>query len=252
MERVTNGSLNFYRFRILQRFPEIAHAVFTREGGVSSGPYHTLNLSYHSGDEETKVIENRERAKKALDADDLVSAHQVHGAEFKVVDHMPAGELNGFDGLLTSLPGVALLIKQADCQAILLFDPVKRAIGNIHCGWRGNTSGIIGHGIKKMKDAFGSKSEDLIACIGPSLGSCCAEFKNYRKEFPRSLWQYEVAPSHFDLWKMSHDQLCAAGLQGSNIETAGICTKCNTNEFFSYRGEKNTGRFGSAIALKKY
>ncbi len=252
MKETLFGAIKAYQFDLLKQFSGVSHAVFTRHGGTSSPPFHTLNLSFHTGDNPIHVESNRETVRRSIGAEHLISAVQVHETRVKVIDRLPvpADELEGVDALVTSLPGVVLLIKQADCQAVLLFDPQRKAIANIHCGWRGNVSDIVGHTVRFMSQTLGTRPGDLVACIGPSLGPCCAEFKNFRQEFPPDLWRYEVAPEHFDLWAATRDQLCAAGISEGNIEMAEMCTKCRTDEFFSYRGEGKTGRFGTAIALR--
>ncbi len=141
------------------------------------------------------------------------------------------------------------MIKQADCQAVMLVDPRHKALANMHCGWRGNVRGVISEGIKQMRAVYGSDPADLLAAVGPSLGPCCAEFIHYRDELPEEAWKYQVRPFYFDLWQWSRDQLLAAGVKAGNIEIAGICTSCRTDEFYSYRKEKVTGRFGSVIGL---
>lgn len=252
MIKICNGHLPTYHFELLSGFPEVKHAVFTRRGGVSPPPFHSLNVSYHTGDLGFHVVQNRERIRISIGAGQLISADQTHGTGIKIVGHpIEAEEIPGVDALLTDLPGVALLIKQADCQSILLYDPKRKVIGNVHCGWRGNVLNIIGCTIHTMADHFGCRPQDILAGIGPSLGPCCAEFKNYRQELPPSFWPYEVAPRYFDLWAISKSQLCAAGVANEHIETAGICTKCRAEDFFSYRNEHVTGRFGTAISLMR-
>jgi len=251
MKKIDTGPVEFYQFDLLSDFPEVTHAVFTRRGGVSPIPFDSLNVSYHTEDDTKLVDKNRKTITAIIGVAHLVSAHQVHKNGAKIIDRPPesADELQGFDALLTRLPGVALMIKQADCQAIILYDPGRKAIGNVHCGWRGNVLDIIGHTVQAMTDVFGSRPQDILACISPSLGPCCAEFKNFQQEFPPSLWRYVVRPDHFDLWAISRGQLLSAGILPEHIEIAGICTKCRRDEFFSYRGEKITGRSGTVVAL---
>ncbi|MEW5949340.1 MAG: peptidoglycan editing factor PgeF [Thermodesulfobacteriota bacterium] len=251
MKKIDTGPVEFYQFDLLSDFPEVTHAVFTRRGGVSPIPFDSLNVSYHTEDDTKLVDKNRETIAAIIGAAHLVSAHQVHKNGVEIIDRLPEGadELQGVDALLTHLPDVALMIKQADCQAIILYDSRRKAIGNVHCGWRGNALDIIGRTVQTMSEAFGSRPQDILACISPSLGPCCAEFKNFREEFPPTLWRYEVKPYHFDLWAVSRAQLLSAGILPEHIEMAGICTKCHREEFFSYRGEKITGRSGTVVAL---
>ncbi len=253
MEKLGSGTVEFYKFDILKEFSEISHGVFTRRGGESLAPFQSLNVSYHTGDHEILVRRNRAKIKAIVGAAHLVSAHQVHRNRVKIIDHAPLSEdePQGFDALLTNIPDVALLIKQADCQAIILYDMKRKVIGNVHCGWRGNVANIIGDAVGAMVSVFGCTPQDMLSCIGPSLGPCCAEFDNFRRQFPPSFWQYEVTPGHFDLWAISRDQLLASGILLEHIELAGICTRCRQDDFFSYRAEKVTGRFGTVIALSK-
>jgi polyphenol oxidase len=236
-------------------FPHFAggtfHAVLTRHGGVSSGPWASLNVGFGSGDREENVRENRRRLKQALGLATLVSCRQVHGRAVRVVEQLPAGDLevDGFDALVTDIPGIALMIQQADCQAVLLHDPIRRAVGIAHSGWRGSAVNIIGAVIETMITAYGTSPRELSAAISPSLGPCCAEFVNYRQELPLPFHGYQVRPRFFDFWAISRDQLQAAGVRPDRIETAGLCTVC-CRDFFSYRRERVTGRFASVIGLR--
>ena len=139
----------------------------------------------------------------------------------------------------------------ADCQAILLYDPVRRVVANVHSGWRGSVSDIAGKTVAAMENRFGCRGRNLVAAIAPSLGPCCAEFRNYREEIPESFWRYKDGAEHFDFWKISRDQLAAAGLTPDNIHAGGLCTRCRTDLFYSYRGEaRQTGRFAAVIGLR--
>jgi hypothetical protein len=132
---------------------------------------------------------------------------------------------------------------------VLLFDPIRGAVANIHSGWRGSIDNIIGETVKEMRLRFGCRPRDLMAGIGPSLGPCCAEFLNFRREIPAALWRYRINATHFDFWAMSRDQLLGAGLKEGHIEQSRLCTRCRTDLFFSYRAAKETGRFASVIGL---
>ena len=181
----------------------------------------------------------------------LVSARQVHGSRvFNAKESLEADlEVEGFDALITNVPGLGLMIQQADCQAVMLFGPEKMAIGIAHAGWRGSINDVISRTVIAMGNAFATAPADLIAAISPSLGPCCAEFIHYKDELPVSLHGYQVRPNYFDFWAISRDQLCTAGVRPENIHIAGICTCCN-RDYFSYRRERKTGRFASMIGLK--
>ena len=241
-----------YRSSLLAAFPELTHGWFTRLGGVSPAPYQSLNLGFGVGDQGTLVVQNRDRVQQALGLKALASATQVHGCRASRVTAGNPGsgeEIPDADILLTTEPGLGLLIKQADCQAVMLYDPRGRVAANVHCGWRGQVAGILQEAVTCLVESYGSLPRDLVAALGPSLGPCCAEFRNYREEFPPEFWPYQVKPTYFDLWALSRDQLLAAGLEPQKIDIAGICTRCREEEFFSYRRDRVTGRQGAAIAL---
>ena len=153
------------------------------------------------------------------------------------------------DAMVTDIYGRNLVIQIADCQAVLLYESSRRVIANVHCGWRGSIQNIIGRTVTTMEQHFGCRPNRILAGIGPSLGPCCAEFINYSKEIPMKFWQYKGLNQHFDFWSLSRDQLKAAGVAEINIESSGICTRCHTDDFFSYRAERTTGRFAAVIGL---
>ena len=248
-----NGSLSYYRSPLLAAFPEVVHGFFTRQGGVSLAPYDRLNLSFSGGDDREAVLENRRRVQHALGLTRLASANQVHGQGSAVVTENPAataGETGAADILLTDQPGVGLLIKQADCQAVILYDPGRRVLANVHCGWRGQVQNVLGTAVAQLRERYSCRPPDLYAAISPSLGPCCAEFRNFRREFPPELWPYQTRPNYFDLWRLSRDQLVAAGLPPEHLDIAGLCTRCRPAAFFSYRRDQITGRQGTVVALK--
>jgi len=247
------GGLPCYRSPLLAAFPEVVHGFFLRQGGGSPEPFHSLNLSFAVGDQRPLVVQNRDLVRQVLGLTALVSATQVHGCRESLVTRGKAaadGEIPDADILITLQPGWGLLIKQADCQAVMLYDPVRRVAANVHCGWRGQVQNVLGAAVTRLQATFGSRPEDLVAAISPSLGPCCAEFRNFRQEFPPGLWSYQVRPTYFDLWALSRDQLTAAGLKPQQIDIAGLCTRCRGDQFFSYRREHRTGRQGAVIGLR--
>ena len=155
--------------------------------------------------------------------------------------------------MVTDRPGMGLLIQQADCQAVLLYDPVHNAIGAVHSGWRGSVANIAAATVQRMRECFLTRPKDLRAMISPSLGPCCAEFVNYRTELPQELHRFRLRDNHFDFWAITRWQLRQAGLAKEYIHCADICTVC-TPDFFSYRRSRQentatTGRCGSIICL---
>ncbi len=238
-----------HTFTNLANHPGLAHGCFHRHGGISPAPYNSLNVSFGVGDAPDNIRQNRLLVKKALGCTSLVSARQVHGDQVAVVRQDDGDqELDGHDALITDVPGVALLIQQADCQAILLYDPHKRVIANIHCGWQGSVAGIIAATLARMTTSFHCDPTHIQAAISPALGPCCAEFIHYKQELPEDFHAFEVEKNHFDFPAISTMQLQEAGLSADHIEVAGICTKCN-KDWFSFRRRRQTGRFCSAIGL---
>lgn len=228
--------------------------MFCRHGGVSSGPFTSLNLSHYVGDREEAVNANRGIISQRLKIKHLCSANQVHADVVAVIrSKNNLNEIEGADALISNIKGIGLLIQQADCQAVLLYDQQQEAIGAIHCGWKGSVINIIATTVAQMKREFSVAAHNLRAVISPSLGPCCAEFQNYRQELPTWMHSYQVRRNYFDFWAITRQQLRQAGIRDNHIETTGMCTKCN-DRFFSYRrstarGEKYTGRNGSVISL---
>jgi purine-nucleoside/S-methyl-5'-thioadenosine phosphorylase / adenosine deaminase len=245
--------LKHYRSPLLAGMPEVVHGFFTRQGGVSTGAYESLNVSLAVGDGREAVAENLGRMRQALGLAELAGAAQVHGRRAAVItspEQARPTDIPEVDILVTTVPGLGLLIKQADCQAVMFYDPVQGVAANVHCGWRGQVANILGETVALLQARFGTRPSDLYAAVGPSLGPCCAEIKNFRREIPQALWGYQVRPTYFDLWRLSRDQLAAAGLERGRIDLAGLCTRCGVVDFYSYRRDRVTGRQGAVIALR--
>jgi purine-nucleoside/S-methyl-5'-thioadenosine phosphorylase / adenosine deaminase len=233
-----------------------AHVIHSdRHGGISPSPFRSLNLSYGVGDDFRSVTENRKRFKTRLAVKYLLSAKQVHGDSLFVAEKELNEDLEveGYDALITDRAGIGLMIQQADCQAVTLFDPAHSAIAAIHCGWKGSVLNILGKTVAAMSVHYGSQPSALQATISPSLGPCCAEFIHHGRELPLSFLAFQGKENYFDFWQISKMQLIEAGLDGSNIRIAGQCTSCSADHF-SYRracrqGEAKTGRCATGIAL---
>jgi YfiH family protein len=253
-----SDGLPTYHFDTLDH-AAVFHAVFTRQGGVSSGPFATLNVGSGVGDDPAAVAENHERvyARLGVPADRVSSARQVHGNQITVVSGEGAGQVYpSTDGLLTPTPGVALLLRFADCQPILLYDPVQHALGLIHAGWRGIALGIAHRAVQRMQSAFGSDPASLVACLGPAIGPCCyvvgdnvATAMGYALPNWRRAMQRVESGWRLDLSGANAQQLAAAGVQ--HVEQAAMCTACRSHEFFSHRASGGrTGRFAVGAYLE--
>lgn len=249
--------LFYFQFPRLCGFPELVHAVFTRHAGFSQPPFASLNVTNGIGDDSDAVAKNRKLIARSLDCGRLAFTRQNHGCEVVVLDgNRRSGGATAErvprlgDALVTNLNKRCLVIQVADCQSVILYDPEAGAIANIHAGWRGSVQNIVGRTVETMVTRFGCRPEHIVAGIGPSLGPCCAEFVNYRNEIPPQLWSFKDDRDHFDFWAISADQLEACGVKRKHIDTGRICTKCNSDLFFSYRGEGTTGRFASVVGLR--
>jgi polyphenol oxidase len=265
MRKVNFKGLPAYQFHLLQKFLDMAgHAVLGREGGKSKKPYDSLNVRFGIGDRNENVIRNRQLICKSLGLDihNLISAEQTHSRNVQIVDEKflvthHNGECYGVDAFVTDIPNVALMIQVADCQVILMFDPVKKVVAAVHAGWKGLAQNISLETIKIMHQKYGSDPSDILVGISPSLGPCCAFFSNPEKELPPNFKNYIDKQKRVDLWSYSINQLQKIGIKKNHIELARICTQCNngqsiegTGRFFSFRGEKGiTGRFGVLIWL---
>ncbi|MBF0233619.1 MAG: peptidoglycan editing factor PgeF [Desulfamplus sp.] len=274
----------YYLFDNFSGFPGLVHGIFTRDGGTSDLNFRSLNVALSVGDDKENVYLNRKIVSRSMGIDQThaIYLNQVHGKELLVLkEHMMPGLVNDVpnenmlksdiskeniseqggmvlrqhllkkdaDGIITNVKGILTVIQVADCQAVILYDPVKQVVANIHSGWRGSLLNIVGRGVDIMVEAFGSDPFHILAAIAPSLGPCCAEFKNYRDEIPEQFWKYKTGQYHFDFWQISCDQLTEKGLLLKNIEVSKICTPCTSHIFYSYRKENITGRFAVAAGL---
>lgn len=258
MQRVCIDGVVLYRFEGLSEAKGLIHAVLTRIGGVSQGPYATLNLGHTVGDDLAAVEENHRRALGALGMEParVVSPYQVHGARVGVVGHAHLGTVQpATDALVTTVPGVPLLMRFGDCAPVLLLDPVRRAVGIAHAGWRSVAAGVVGATIRTMTERLGCDPVHLRAGIGPAIGPCCYEVgpevaEAVEATCPPGAHVVHNANGrpHLDLPAAVQAQLRAAGVE--QIENAGLCTSCHVEEFFSHRAEQGrTGRFGVVMEL---
>ena len=246
------GPLRFC-FPGLSEREHLVHAVFSRKGGVSKGPFASLNVGLSALDSPARVRENLRRIQESIGAQSLLQVDQVHGDNVIIRKRDCALSRNGpgsADAQVTNLTGRALLVKLADCQGVILHDPERNVVGVVHCGWRGNVRNILGKTVGRMEEEFCCRPGSIHVAIGPSLGPCCAEFQEHEQYFPEGFRRFQVRENFFDLWAISCRQLMDAGIPEDHIEIAGACTRCRTDLFYSYRKEGKTGRFAVVAMLK--
>lgn len=258
MHLIHSSQTVYFQFGLLAGLPGIWHGIFVRYAFDDTTHRVPFNLGLHGIEPDETVWCNRQRTMRAAGLSFAVFARQVHGVEVGVWTDNPTHDqykkgghiqLAG-DALVTHLAGAALFIQTADCQSVVLADPVQRVVANIHSGWRGSIGNIVGRTVDIMQQRFNCHPQNIHCGIGPSLGPCCAEFIHYRQEIPEFYWGYRHNGDYFDFWRMTADQLTAKGVLREHIELSNICTRCNPHLFYSYRGEKEqAGRFAAAIAL---
>jgi YfiH family protein len=262
--------------------PWLVHGFSTRAGGVSEiDGERVLNLGAVEWDKREDVEENKRRFHAALGADDLtlVSLHQIHSDVVRCIHSAPAKQSKG-DALATNRAGLLLGVRTADCSPVLVVDPKKRVVAAIHAGWRGTLARIVTKTIGQMQMEFGSRPQDLLAAIGPTIGGCCyevgtevasafaAKFPNAGEFFdelrtgdePNPLqWLNMMPPGHqpppnkvlLDLKKANRAQLLETGVCDENIFVTDLCTSCDVNRLFSYRKEGgSSGRLMGVIAIR--
>ena len=255
-----NNRIRYYTFDLFPR--DVAHAVFTRQGGVSPEPWASLNVGGTVGDEVTRVRENRYRSFAALGRriDSLFDVWQVHSADAVIADapRDPNLPLVQADAIFTDKPEVTLYMRFADCVPILLFDSKKGVVGLAHAGWLGTVRGMTSAAVKKMREHYGSKPENIYAAIGPSIGvdhyevgaDVIAKVQESFDSDAERLIESRNGKTYLDLWSANFIQLQKSGVE--KIEVAGLCTACHLDDWFSHRAEKGkTGRFGALIALQR-
>ncbi len=240
----------------------LVHAVFTRLGGASQGPFATSNVGHTVGDDEEAVAENHRRiyAWLGLGGSQVVTARQVHGNRVAVVNGHHAGSIMpNSDGLVTATPGLGLLLRFADCQPILLYDPEHHVLALAHAGWRGVAQGIARRAVEVMQETFGTRPKALLAGLGPAIGPCCytvghevAAAMGYAlPDWKRAMHLEAEERWRLDLSAANAQQLEAAGVV--QIEKAGLCTSCHNHEFFSHRADGgHTGRFAAVAYLQPW
>ena len=257
------GGVGIYTLPAFSARSEIDHGFSARIGGVSKPPFTGLNLSF-THDERADVMENYRRFSRGagFPEESMVMDSYEHGITVLQVDRQDRGRgftresLPACDGLITNDPEVTLITGHADCMAFYFFDPVKRAIGLCHAGWRGALGRIGGNVIAQMQKAYGSDPRDMLCGVGPSICPKCFEVgedvcQDFEAAFP-------VCPLRgvngrgnptVDLWQVAACQFMEQGAVPEHIFLMGVCTQ-ETMNLYSYRREGRTGGMAAFLRLK--
>jgi len=261
--------MELHRFRSLSDLDGLVHAVSTRSGGVSEGPFASLNLGLHVGDRPEAVLENRRRLCEAVGVDpaSLVAGAQVLGNAVAWVTAADRGRgaldaasaLPDTDALITASPGVPLVAFSADCPLVAVVDPVRRAVGLAHASRRGTLGRVAAKTVRAMERLLRCRPADMVAAIAPSIGPCCYEvgqevLAEARQALPEAerFFAGRNGRLYLDLWAANAAQLAEAGIPRERIEVLGVCTRCHAEEFYSVRAAGGaTGRFALILGLER-
>ncbi|HJA94427.1 MAG TPA: peptidoglycan editing factor PgeF [Candidatus Eisenbergiella merdipullorum] len=266
----------YLTFPAISRTGVVSHLMTMRAGGVSEGDLWSLNLGFSRGDRPENVRENFRRAAALLGClpEDMVCSDQTHTTNIRRVTNADRGkgvvrpkDYRDVDGLITDEPGIALATFYADCVPLLFVDPLKRAVGLSHSGWRGTARGMGAETVHAMQEAFGSRPEDLLVGIGPSICRDCYEVsedvadafrilfsgKDFRKvpiRLSRVLFEKGNGKYLLDLWKANEAVCLSAGVLPEHISMTDICTCCNPGRLFSHRASGGKrGNMGMFVML---
>ena len=266
MEIHKSGEVEYLTFPALERLNIVTHMVTSRFGGVSTGDCASFNFSYARDTSREAVDENFRRAAGVFGttSDAFVCSDQTHTTNIRRVEKEDAGkgvtkekDYRDVDGLITNVPGLILGTFYADCVPLLFVDPVHHAIGCSHSGWRGTVGEMGKKTVEAMREAYGSRPEDIFAAIGPSICQDCYEVSEdvileFQKAFEEKYWEklfYKKKNGKYqlNLWEANHIIFLEAGIKEDHISVPGICTCCNPEFLFSHRASH--GRRGNLAAF---
>lgn len=249
----------------------VHHGFSTRLGGVSQGCYASMNLSFTRGDDEAAVRENYHRIAKSIGVkcENMVLSQQTHTTNVRVVTEKDKGkgivtplDYTDVDGMVTNIPGICLVTFYADCVPLYFVDPVQKAIGLSHSGWRGTVGKIGKETIRKMEEQYGSDPKDILAAVGPSICKDCYEVSEdvileFQKNFEERYWKdlfyrKENGKYQLDLWKANEIIFKESGILPEHIAVTNVCTHCNSEILYSHRtsGDRR-GNLAAFLALKE-
>ena len=263
----------YIQFKNLSATGIVKHGFSTRKGGVSTGIFSSMNLNFKRGDDPDAVMENYRRMAAALNmrVEDMVLSDQTHTTNVRVITEEDRGkgilkpqDYSDVDGMITNVPGIVLVTSYADCVPLYFVDPVRKAIGLSHSGWKGTVGHIGQKTVEKMHEVYGSEPKDIVAAIGPSISLKSFEVGTELVETFRAseVWTKEdtetlfwIHPDthkyHIDLWRANRLQLLYEGVEESHILQADLCTYEQVDELFSARRLGiNSGRILSGIRIQ--
>ena len=268
---VERGGVPYLSFKALEDTGMVINGFSTRLGGASKGRFATMNFSYSRKDDPADVLENFTRMADALgvERDRMVVSYQTHTTNVRRVPREDEGkgvirerDYRNVDGLITDVPGITLVTFYADCVPLYLVDPVHHAIGLSHSGWRGTVRRMGQVTMDAMKEAFGTRPEDVTACIGPSICRDCFEVGEevaeafadaFDPKYRDALYRANAKPGKYqlDLWKANEIIFQEAGVPKEQIHTTNICTMCNSDYLFSHRrvGEER-GNLAAFLSIR--
>ena len=255
----------YLSYPMLENTGIVNHGFSTKLGGVSKGHCATMNISTTRGDDPEAIAENKRRIAAAIgvEVEDMTFTHQTHTTNVAVVREENRGtRFMETDGMVTNVPGICLVTFYADCVPLYFVDPVKKAIGMSHSGWRGTVGKIGKVTIEKMTEVYGSNPEDLVVAIGPSICQDCYEvsedvIEQFKANFAEGIWpelfyQKDNGKYQLNLWKANEHVFLETGVKKENIAVTNVCTHCNPDILFSHRTTGNMrGNLSAFLALKR-
>ena len=255
---IKHGNLEYLQFKILNSY-NVKNCITLRHGGVSVGEHESLNFRVLGTDNVENVKENLRRIKADMNFSDIHKATQAHTDNVVIIDSKNKDKYKfenfcseEIDGYITKEKDIATLITTADCNPIIIFDTKNMVVANVHAGWKGVINRIYIKAIEVMQKKFDSKVEDIIVCIGPSIRHCCFTSKeeSFKEKFTNVFdyskdymyYEKDNTTFHIDLINILKHEFIEKGIKEDNIYVADICTRCNTDDFFSYRKAVQSGQ----------
>lgn len=258
-------SIEYFESSLLNECDFLTHAFCTRIGGVSEDDYASLNISFKEGDLESRVLQNWYRLAMAfaIPVDQFLTLNQVHGDDIFIIkpfgDYYPADRKMDYDAIVTNRDNLAICIKTADCVPVFIVDRTKKIIAVVHAGWKSTALEITAKVVRLLIDKYHSTPRDILAAIGPAIGSCCFELDSasanaFRKQKNHEMFLFPgKRPDKWmvDLIEANRRQMMNCGVPEANIDASGLCTNCRQDLFFSHRGSGGiTGRQVNFMMIK--